>query len=257
MTILFVRHGESMANVDTANLLDQPNHLSPLSDKGWEQARRAGIFVNDFYKHNAPKSPVRLWVSPFVRATQTALGMMDTAQDVRWDVSRRGEIMQFDDRLRERETTYFEGYSHDENAARHPEQTAYYKRVLATQGGRYYARPFGGENFADLSLRIHSVMQDLYHDIERGITEHVIVSHGNMMMVFMLAITKAHPFCIDAIKQPPNTSIRLFDMDAVSGRYEDFGYVYNPEDDTYLLDKPMDVVRRDLGAIIDPMRRPL
>lgn len=234
-------------------MIDVPNHMSPLTAKGWEQARGAGIFIRDFYHANPPKSKIRLWVSPFIRATQTAMAINEIAGDLTWDVSRRGETMQFDDRLRERESVYFEGYTHEENSQKFPEQLDYFLRVRKTRGGRYYARPYGGESFADLSLRIQSFLQDMYHDIERGITEHVIVSHGNMLMTFALTLTKAHPFFADAIDVAPNAGIHLFDLDPVTQRYEDYGLIYHAEKNIRLMEKPKEPIRRDLKKLLSEL----
>ena len=62
-TLLLVRHGESVANVEQRFTLDEHE---PLTELGVEQARDAGRRLADHYH------PVALYTSPFFRALETA-----------------------------------------------------------------------------------------------------------------------------------------------------------------------------------------
>jgi broad specificity phosphatase PhoE len=60
-TIHFVRHGQSFANVGGVTM---EHHAIPLTDIGHRQAEALALML--------PQSPTEVWVSPFVRAQDTA-----------------------------------------------------------------------------------------------------------------------------------------------------------------------------------------
>jgi broad specificity phosphatase PhoE len=60
-TIYFVRHGQSQAN---AGGVTMEHHAIPLTDIGRRQAQALALML--------PQSPAGVWVSPFVRARDTA-----------------------------------------------------------------------------------------------------------------------------------------------------------------------------------------
>ena len=257
MTILLVRHAESAANVDHLVYGHTADHIIKLTEKGRQQAKDAGIFINDWFKNNPPKAPVRLWASPYIRTTQTALLLRAAAPDVRWDNCSRGNDIHFDDRLREREwgahqyadyALEEEGFGSGFMLQNDPQYHAHYHRVRGSEQGRYFARPKGGESAADIALRLRSFFHDLYFDIGRGVTEHVIVLHGMSMLAFVYAFTKVHPMFFDAEPMGNNTAVRLLDKDPKTGRYADYGFVYEPAHNVYLLNRPDTPIVRDVNA---------
>ena len=259
MTILLVRHAESKANVDHKVYGEVADHTIPLSDKGREQAKNVGVYINDFYKNNPSKSKVRLWSSPYIRTTQTTLILRDHAPDVKWDFSARGVDIHFDERLREREwgahqyADYMEGGSnvmkeHD------PHYHAHFFRTWETPQGRYFMRPKGGESAADIATRLRSFFHDLYFDINRGITDHVIVMHGMSMLAFVYAFTKTHPLFFNDEEIGANTCVRLLDKDPKTDRYADYGFIYDPDKNVYLLNKPEAPIFRDISDKLADLR---
>lgn len=100
MRILLVRHGESIANVDHqvhSQMTDceiplsgiSTPHLSNLqTERGRQQSLECGRQINKYFQsiYGSDKHPegvsCRMWVSPFMRARQTADGIMETAGSV-------------------------------------------------------------------------------------------------------------------------------------------------------------------------------
>lgn len=253
MTILLVRHAESAANVDHTIYGNTADHTIKLTPRGREQAKAVGVFVNDFYKNNPPQSPVRLWASPYIRTTETTLLLRENAPDIKWDSCGRGNDIHFDDRLREREWGAHQYMDYKKDGGNNfmlendPQYYAHFHRVWDAPQGRYFFRPKGGESVADITTRLRSFFQDLHFDISRGITDHVIVMHGMSMLAFAYAFTKTHPLFFDDEEIGDNTCVRLLDKDPKTQRYADYGYIYNPQQNVYLLDKPEKPIMRNIN----------
>lgn len=253
MAILLIRHAESSANADHNVYNEMADHTIRLTDKGLNQAKEVGVFINDFFRENPAKRPVRLWCSPYVRTTQTMLVMRDNAPDVTWDVSSGGRDVHFDERLREREwgAFQFHDYKKEGGSNRMLEEDPFYHahffRVWDAPQGRYFFRPKGGESVADVAERQRSFFRDLYFDIDRGVTDHVIVMHGLSMMAFTYAFTKAHPIFFDGEELGGNTCVRLLDKNPKTGHYNDYGFIYEPDRNLYLLNKPQQPILRDIN----------
>lgn len=253
MTILLIRHAESAANFDHSIYDNTPDHNIPLTEKGQQQARDAGIFLKDWYKNNPPKKEVRLWCSPYKRTLQTLMGFKETIGEWAWNKCGRGKDIHFDDRLREREWGHY-SYQHylegTELQKQMPKIHSHYNMVRNSEMGRYYARPMGGESVADITDRLRSFFQDLYFDIQNGQKDHLIVMHGMSMLAFTYAFTKIHPRFLDDEELTGNTSIRLLDIDPETNRYMDYGIIYNPEKNIYRTEKPAKPIQRDLNKIL-------
>lgn len=238
MAILLVRHAESNANVDESICQHQADHRIALSDKGITQAEKLGQFMANYMSIINPENDkVRLWASPYLRTTQTALGLQQNAPDVNWDMPERGTHIFFDDRLREREFGYFYGFTDEENAEQYPKEWQHFQRVIK-QKGRYYARPLGGESGADVSDRLRTFKETLWRDLQLGFKHHVIVNHGFTLRCFVTSFLNLHPNIFEEEKNPANTAVRLLDIDPMTKRYADYGYVYDPDKALYLDGKP-------------------
>lgn len=246
MTILLVRHAESKANLDESLFRTTGDHNIALSDTGHEQAKAVGAFVNDYFLKNPPDGKVRLWASPYLRTTQTAQGLLENAPDVAWDFKANGQNIFFDARLREREFGYFDGLNDDEIPKEFPVQWQHYRKMMDDDrelgegsSGKYYARPYGGESAADVTVRLHTFLETLWRDMAKGITSHVIVNHGFTLRCFVSAFFHGHPSEFLQEKNPSNTAVRLLARDReVEGeekpRYRDAGYIYDPRKDIRL-----------------------
>jgi broad specificity phosphatase PhoE len=157
-SLLLVRHGESTGNVANnaayaahaeALDLDLADPQVPLSDLGVRQAtalgRRLGELPDD-------ERPQRIVVSPYLRAQQTAEHVLAAAG---WDDLPRIT----DERLRDREQGIVDRLTFFGIQARLPAEAA--RRAAL---GKFYYRPPGGESWADVALRIRSLLQDLRLD---------------------------------------------------------------------------------------------
>jgi len=175
-----VRHGESVANVaatasEEAKLevvhVDLRDADVPLSAAGEEQAAALGDWLADVGPDDRPSVA---WASSYLRARQTleiALERMG------------GEVrVRVDERLRDRELGVLDLLTSHGVEARFPEE-AVRRRWL----GKFYYRPPGGESWADVALRIRSLLVDLERP---GAPQRVlVVAHDAIVMSFLYVCT--------------------------------------------------------------------
>ena len=147
-----VRHGESTANVarhkaerDNLPTIDFPEQEAdvPLSETGEKQSARIG---NWFAKHT--DKPTVVFCSPYTRARETARIILESA---RFDNLK----IHFDERLRERELGIFDRLTRRGAREKFPEECAERERL-----GKFYYRPRGGENWADVAERVSGFWLD-------------------------------------------------------------------------------------------------
>lgn len=145
------RHGESEANVAAdhaeslgAEVIDVKNRDPdvPLSPIGAEQARALGEWLG------RNPSPDTVWSSPYLRA-------LDTTRIALMTAGRDGPVT-LDERLRDRELGVLDALTSRGVAARFPTEADRRRWV-----GKYFYRPPGGESWADVALRLRSVLADL------------------------------------------------------------------------------------------------
>ena len=152
-----VRHGQSQGNVardaadeSGAHEIDiQMRDVDvPLSDLGLKQAEAAGRY---FAALPADERPEIILCSPYVRARQTA-ELICKAGALAGGPARTI----IDERLREREFGIFDRLTTAGIRARFPEEAAHRKRL-----GKFYHRPPGGESWADVILRLRSMLNTI------------------------------------------------------------------------------------------------
>ncbi|GAB3606048.1 histidine phosphatase family protein [Conyzicola nivalis] len=171
-----IRHGESLANraataAENAGLevvsIDLRDADVPLSPTGEEQAEALGAWLADLAEDERPDAA---WSSSYLRARQTVSIALTTAGS---DV-----VVRVDERLRDRELGVLDLLTTHGVETRFPEE-ALRKRWL----GKFYYRPPGGESWADLALRIRSLLVDL----ERPETPSrvLIAGHDAIVMIFI------------------------------------------------------------------------
>ena len=166
-----VRHGQSQGNVarDAAHEaglpvidLDMRDVDVPLSDLGLQQAEAAGRY---FAALPGDERPEVILSSPYVRARQTAelicrAGALAGGQ---------GKSI-IDERLREREFGIFDRLTTFGIREKFPEEADHRKRL-----GKFYHRPPGGESWADVILRLRSMLNTInLHYCDRRV---VVVCH--------------------------------------------------------------------------------
>jgi len=171
--VWLVRHGESIGNVADANAqkagsgkleLDVRDPDVPLSDTGRQQAEALGIHLASLPEDERPTAVLS---SPFARALTTAQ-LATSGLDVR---------VRTDERLRERDFGAFDGMTGAGIREQYPDEAG--RRDLL---GKFYYRPPGGESWADVALRVRSVLMsaELRHPGDRLL----VVSHQAVVLVF-------------------------------------------------------------------------
>lgn len=157
--LIAVRHGESLSNVafpaaDAAGLEDSGVPGSDaevaLTAAGEVQARDLGTWLAS----RSPRPDV-VFTSPYRRARQTT----DIALDGLRQLTGRSPEVRVDERLRDRELGVLEMLTAAAIRRHHPQEVA--RRALV---GEFLYRPAGGESFADVALRMRSLVRDLSTD---------------------------------------------------------------------------------------------
>lgn len=175
------RHGESIGNVAATRAeaegleaipLDIRDADVPLSDTGREQAaalrdwlapRRADI---DSY-----------WVSPYLRARETlAIALGEGALGA----GAPGQVVVVDERLRDRELGILDLLTRRGVARRHPEEALRRQHL-----GKFYHRPPGGESWADVSLRLRSVLREI---VDGPGERALLVAHDAVVMLVLYVL---------------------------------------------------------------------
>lgn len=156
--IYLVRHGESAANLDEGVYASVPDHLIPLTPRGWRQSEATGAWLAE-----RAAAPVLLWHSTSLRTAQTFEGL------------RRGglrtETVRHSPLLREQELG---GALDTPDLAA---QAAHLQAVI----GKFHLRLPGGESRADVFLRVTVWMDEVwraFRDERRPIGSVVVVTHG-------------------------------------------------------------------------------
>jgi broad specificity phosphatase PhoE len=149
-----VRHGESSGNVarDKAEAegleridIAERDVDVPLSDLGREQAQALGRWTA---RQPEEQQPTVLWVSPYLRAQQTAqIALQAAGLDVPTVV---------DERLREREFGVLDGLTRKGIWRSSPTS-----RSARAGLGKFYHRPPGGESWSDVLLRPAAALDDM------------------------------------------------------------------------------------------------
>jgi probable phosphoglycerate mutase len=133
----------------------------PLSDTGREQADAVGTWL-------AERPPDLVVVSPYLRTVQTAEIALASLDDV---------PLHRDERLRDRELGVLDLLTNHGVTTRLPDEAARRKRL-----GKFYYRPPGGESWADVALRLRSLLGDLRRDHDGG----RVLLFGHEAVVFLL-----------------------------------------------------------------------
>ena len=152
-----VRHGQSQGNVarDAAHEaglhvidLDLRDVDVPLSDLGHRQAEAAGRW---FAALPDDQRPEVLLASPYIRARQTAEAICNAG-----GLAGGAKPMIVDERLREREFGVFDGLTTLGIREKYPEEARHRSKI-----GKFYHRAPGGESWADVILRLRSMLNTI------------------------------------------------------------------------------------------------
>jgi 2,3-bisphosphoglycerate-dependent phosphoglycerate mutase len=188
-----VRHGQSQGNVARDAADESGAHEIgiavrdvdvPLSTLGVDQAKAAGRW---FGALSDDERPELILSSPYVRAKQTA--EIICKQGALAGGPARTIV---DERLREREFGIFDRLTTLGIRERFPEEAAHRRRL-----GKFYHRPPGGESWADVVLRLRSMLNtiNLHYCDERVL----IVCHQVVVLCFRYILEELDEAAILAI----------------------------------------------------------
>jgi broad specificity phosphatase PhoE len=140
----------------------------PLSDTGRAQAESLGRYFAELPEDQRPTAVLS---SPFARALTTAQ-LATAGLDVR---------VRTDERLRERDFGAFDGMTGAGIREQYPDEAG--RRDLL---GKFYYRPPGGESWADVALRVRSLLatEALRHDCDRllVVARYELDADGNLRL---------------------------------------------------------------------------
>lgn len=205
-----VRHGQSQGNVarDLAHEaglpvidLDLRDVDVPLSELGFRQARATGHW---FAALPESEKPEVLLSSPYVRSRQTAEAICEAG-----GLCGGAKPTILDERLREREFGVFDGLTTLGIREKYPEEASHRSKM-----GKFYHRPPGGESWADVILRLRSMLNTInlhYADKRVLVVAHQVVV---LCMRYILEeLTEAQILDIDRQAEILNCGISAFDFE--------------------------------------------
>mmetsp|Transcript_30113 Transcript_30113/g.65071 ORF Transcript_30113/g.65071 Transcript_30113/m.65071 type:complete len:399 (-) Transcript_30113:609-1805(-) len=167
LRLVFIRHGESEANVNRAITKVVPDHLLHLTLNGRQQALDAGRRLKEIVGDES----IRFVVSPYVRTRETLNGILqsfDKDTEVREDVQ-----------IREQE--------HGNLDSEHMGEL----HQIAQKFGPFYFRFPDGESPADCYDRASLFLESLYRSWEYNKAKNqVFVSHGMMILVVIMRLMR-------------------------------------------------------------------
>jgi broad specificity phosphatase PhoE len=166
----------------------------PLSDTGRAQAEALGHHLAALPEEERPTAVLS---SPFARALTTA----------QLAAAGLGVRVRTDERLRERDFGAFDGMTGAGIREQFPDEAG--RRDLL---GKFYYRPPGGESWADVALRIRSLLatEALRHDCDRLL----VVAHQAVIMVFRYVLeelTEEELLAVDQEEQVANASVTRYE----------------------------------------------
>jgi 2,3-bisphosphoglycerate-dependent phosphoglycerate mutase len=215
-SLWLVRHGESAGNVASdraeatgAMEIDLPHRDMdvPLSDCGRTQARALGKWISGLPKDERPTAVL---ASPYVRAEETARLILEGCGSDPDAIELR-----VDERLREREFGVLDRLTVAGIKDRYPEQ-AEFRAFL----GKFYHRPPGGESWADVVLRLRSVIDTITREY---IGERLmVVTHQVVVMMFRYLFEQMREqevLEIDRKHRVANCALTVYEFDPDEGRH--------------------------------------
>lgn len=205
--LYLIRHGESVGNVADQQArqkglgrleLDYRDADTPLSDTGREQASAVGRWVDALPESDRPGVVL---ASPYRRAHETA--------SIAVEAIGLADKLVTDERLRERDLGVFDRMTGPGIREAYPEEAQRRDEV-----GKFYYRPPGGESWADVVLRVRSVLADIRAEYD-GETVWVF-SHQAVIMAFRYVLEDLNEptlLSIDYDTPMGNCSVTSYEQD--------------------------------------------
>jgi len=198
--LVLVRHGESTGNVADAEARERGADRLDLKARDadvelTENGRRQAGAVGDWLA-SADVRPTVVLSSPYRRASETAelaVGGLEIERIL-------------DERLRERDLGVFDGMTGSGIRADYPEEAERRKKL-----GKFYYQPPSGESWADVVLRVRSLLSDLREGFDGARVW--IFTHQAVIMSFryvLEGLTEQELLEIDADTQIGNASMTCY-----------------------------------------------
>jgi broad specificity phosphatase PhoE len=235
-SLTLVRHGESVGNVADAEArrqkadrldLDARDADVELSDNGRKQADALRRWLHEAGDQDRPTVVVS---SPYRRAADTAALAVEGL-----DLE-----VALDERLRERDLGVLDGLTGQGIRAEHPAEAERRKKL-----GKFYYQPPSGESWADLVLRVRSLLGDLRHGFEDANVW--LFSHQAVIMSFryvLEGLTEEKLLEIDRTSDLGNVSLTIYRRGEDGLQLESFA-------DTSIVDEADSDVTREPSAGTD------
>lgn len=201
--LVLVRHGESLGNIADREArdagaerldLDVRDADVDLSENGQRQAEALGSWFADLAEQERPALALS---SPYRRALRTAQLTVE-GSDLHVVV---------DERLRERDLGIFDGLTGTGIRAAYAEEAERRQKL-----GKFYYQPPSGESWADVVLRVRSLLGDLRHGFgDRTIW---LFSHQAVIMSFryvLEGLDEEHLLAIDKEQTIGNASLTSYE----------------------------------------------
>jgi broad specificity phosphatase PhoE len=183
--IYFVRHGETEWNQEGRI---QGHFDAPLTERGIEQARCAGLILHELL---AREQPYLMRVSPLGRTRHSAEIILESI----------GKLVageQIDDQVIEVSWGRWNGLTREEIAARDPEEWR------AREADRWNVAPPGGESHAMLAERVRDWLESVRE--ERRL---IVVGHGAWGRALRGIYLRLPPEQLMMLDEPQNAVFRL------------------------------------------------
>lgn len=205
-----VRHGQSQGNV-ARDVAREGNHSVikldlrdvdvPLSELGHRQAEAVGHWFASLPEDQRPEV---ILSSPYIRAKQTAQAICEAG-----GLAGGAKPTILDERLREREFGVFDGLTTRGIREKYPEEAAHRAKM-----GKFYHRPPGGESWADVILRLRSVLNTInLHYADRRV---LVVCHQVVvlcMRYILEELTEGQILAVDKQAEFLNCGVCAYDFE--------------------------------------------
>lgn len=214
MALYLIRHAQSDGNADPAQTGLVGNANLEITRQGWQQTQALGDFLwPQLTKDGITEAP-RLWVSPMERTLQTLTGVINVMPSGQF---RQEPRLFVDDNLVEQD---FGLLPYLLTAQDHPGLRGYSKEDIIKAAGlvmefsrhmyghqKFLARPPLGESPQDVCNRVSRFVDTLRRDVDTGVTDHVIFTHGAVIKGFIKELYHLPMQVWDQIATPGNTDV--------------------------------------------------
>ena len=213
MKMFLIRHGESMQNTKENYEIGLPDHKIYLTEKGKEEALKAGEFLLSYiHDNNIDLSNSVMWVSPYTRTRETAsiINGIIKVKNVKEDIT-----------LIEQQYGLFSDKEKYVQRMMFPNQYSLVENYCQNDG-KFYVKMPQGESAFDVALRTREFLNSIARDKEDVL---FIVSHGTALKTLVMNYFHYPPEWYNKELTPANCSIKLISDDGEEKREE---YIYNP-----------------------------